>query len=57
VLLAWIKIDRYIMNSTQEQLRFKFQQALFAAFGADYAEIDPCWCLLVILNLVIISQI
>ena len=29
------------MNSTQEQLRFKFQEALFAAFGADYAEVDP----------------
>ncbi|OKH33908.1 arginine--tRNA ligase [[Phormidium ambiguum] IAM M-71] len=29
------------MNSTIEQLKPKFQQALIAAFGIDYAEIDP----------------
>ena len=38
------KIDSYdeiIMNSTQEQLRLKFQQALSTAFGAEYAGVDP----------------
>lgn len=29
------------MNSTIEQLKAKFQQALIAAFGSDYAEVDP----------------
>ncbi|MEO0967684.1 MAG: arginine--tRNA ligase [Cyanobacteria bacterium J06639_18] len=29
------------MNATQEQLKIKFQQALAAAFGEDYAESDP----------------
>jgi arginyl-tRNA synthetase len=29
------------MNSTIEQLKTKFQQALIAAFGNDYAEVDP----------------
>ena len=29
------------MNPTQEQLKVKFQQALAAAFGDDYAEADP----------------
>ncbi|MGI2907269.1 arginine--tRNA ligase [Tolypothrix sp. VBCCA 56010] len=29
------------MNATQEQLKVKFQQAMGAAFGAEYAEIDP----------------
>lgn len=29
------------MNATQEQLKVKFQQALAAAFGDDYAEADP----------------
>ena len=29
------------MNSTIEQLKTKFQQALVAAFGQDYAEVDP----------------
>lgn len=29
------------MNSTIEQLKTKFQQALIAAFGTDYAEVDP----------------
>lgn len=29
------------MNSTIEQLKTKFQQALIAAFGQDYAEVDP----------------
>lgn len=29
------------MNATIEQLRLKFQQALVAAFGADYARVDP----------------
>lgn len=29
------------MNATQEQLKQKLQQALVAAFGADYAGVDP----------------
>jgi arginyl-tRNA synthetase len=29
------------MKATQEQLRVKLQDALEAAFGADYAEVDP----------------
>ncbi|MFB2892416.1 arginine--tRNA ligase [Aerosakkonemataceae cyanobacterium BLCC-F50] len=29
------------MNSTIEQLKTKFQKALIAAFGNDYAEVDP----------------
>ena len=29
------------MNSTIEQLKTKFQKALIAAFGTDYAEVDP----------------
>lgn len=29
------------MNATQEQLKVKFEQALVAAFGADYAGVDP----------------
>ncbi len=29
------------MNATQEQLKVKLQQAMGAAFGAEYAEIDP----------------
>jgi len=29
------------MNSTLEQLKTKVQQALIAAFGTDYAEVDP----------------
>ncbi|MBH8567188.1 arginine--tRNA ligase [Nostoc sp. CENA67] len=29
------------MNATQEQLRVKFEQALVAAFGAEYAGVDP----------------
>jgi arginyl-tRNA synthetase len=29
------------MNATQEQLKVKFQQAMGAAFGAEYAEADP----------------
>ncbi|NEU76970.1 arginine--tRNA ligase [Hassallia byssoidea VB512170] len=29
------------MNATQEQLKVKFQQAMGAAFGAEYAETDP----------------
>ncbi|MFB2882179.1 arginine--tRNA ligase [Floridanema aerugineum] len=29
------------MNSTIEQLKTQFQQALIAAFGSDYAEVDP----------------
>ncbi len=29
------------MNYTQEQLKLKFQQALSAAFGTEYSEIDP----------------
>ncbi|WGV28654.1 arginine--tRNA ligase [Halotia branconii] len=29
------------MNATQEQLKLKFEQALVAAFGADYAGVDP----------------
>lgn len=29
------------MNSTIEELKTKFQQALIAAFGSDYAEVDP----------------
>ncbi|MGA9378309.1 MAG: arginine--tRNA ligase, partial [Phormidium sp.] len=29
------------MNSTIEQLKTKFQQALIAAFGTDYGEVDP----------------
>ncbi|MFB2936910.1 arginine--tRNA ligase [Aerosakkonemataceae cyanobacterium BLCC-F154] len=29
------------MNSTIEQLKTKFQQALIAAFGTDFAEVDP----------------
>ena len=29
------------MNATQEQLKVKFQQALAAAFGDEYAEADP----------------
>lgn len=29
------------MNATQEQLKVKFQQAMGAAFGAEYAEVDP----------------
>lgn len=29
------------MNSTIEQLKTKFQQALITAFGTDYSEVDP----------------
>ncbi|MBW4686497.1 MAG: arginine--tRNA ligase [Komarekiella atlantica HA4396-MV6] len=29
------------MNATQEQLKLKFKQALAAAFGADFAGVDP----------------
>jgi arginyl-tRNA synthetase len=29
------------MNATQEQLKVKFEQALVAAFGAEYAGVDP----------------
>ncbi|MFM2063641.1 MAG: hypothetical protein RLZZ507_3312 [Cyanobacteriota bacterium] len=29
------------MNATQEQLKLKLQQALVAAFGADYTKVDP----------------
>ncbi|BAZ50724.1 arginyl-tRNA-synthetase [Nostoc sp. NIES-4103] len=29
------------MNATQEQLRLKFEQALVAAFGAEYVGVDP----------------
>lgn len=29
------------MNATQEQLKLKFEQALVAAFGADFAGVDP----------------
>ncbi|MCM0590590.1 MAG: arginine--tRNA ligase [Gloeotrichia echinulata DVL01] len=29
------------MNATQEQLKVKFEQALIAAFGAEYAGVDP----------------
>lgn len=29
------------MNATQEQLKIKLQQALVAAFGADYIPVDP----------------
>ena len=29
------------MNATLNQLRLQFKQALVAAFGADYAEVDP----------------
>ncbi|MBW4646603.1 MAG: arginine--tRNA ligase [Goleter apudmare HA4340-LM2] len=29
------------MNLTQEQLKIKFEQALVAAFGAEYAGVDP----------------
>ena len=29
------------MNATQEQLKLKLQQALVAAFGGDYAGVDP----------------
>jgi arginyl-tRNA synthetase len=29
------------MNATQEQLKLKFEQALVAAFGGDYAGVDP----------------
>jgi arginyl-tRNA synthetase len=29
------------MNATQEQLKVKLEQALVAAFGADYAGVDP----------------
>ncbi|MBW4613899.1 MAG: arginine--tRNA ligase [Desmonostoc vinosum HA7617-LM4] len=29
------------MNATQEQLKLQFKQALVAAFGADFAEVDP----------------
>ncbi len=29
------------MNATQEQLKVKFQQAMGAAFGGEYAETDP----------------
>ncbi|OUL33361.1 arginine--tRNA ligase [Nostoc sp. T09] len=29
------------MNATQEQLKHKFEQALVAAFGAEYAGVDP----------------
>ncbi|MBD2691532.1 arginine--tRNA ligase [Anabaena catenula] len=29
------------MNATQEQLKLKLAQALVAAFGADYTEVDP----------------
>jgi len=29
------------MNATQEQLKLKLQQGMGAAFGAEYAEIDP----------------
>ncbi len=29
------------MNATQEQLKLKFEQALVAAFGAEYAGVDP----------------
>ncbi|HLO85133.1 MAG TPA: arginine--tRNA ligase [Nostocaceae cyanobacterium] len=29
------------MNATQEQLKLKLTQALVAAFGADYSEVDP----------------
>lgn len=29
------------MNATQEQLKLKLQQALVAAFGAEYAGVDP----------------
>ncbi|MBC5796000.1 arginine--tRNA ligase [Sphaerospermopsis sp. LEGE 00249] len=29
------------MNATQEKLKLKLQQALVAAFGADYTQVDP----------------
>ncbi|MFN9939260.1 MAG: arginine--tRNA ligase, partial [bacterium] len=29
------------MKATQEQLKIKLQQALAAAFGADYTQVDP----------------
>lgn len=36
-----ITTDNYFMNATQEQLKLKFEQALVAAFGEEYARVDP----------------
>jgi hypothetical protein len=44
------------MNAALEQLKHQFEQALVAAFGSDYAGIDPMLVAASNPNLVIISQ-